>query len=156
VARWTGTWLSGPPRSGAGVYVLGTGLGLPAAGPGAVASTPARLLAFVLDLAAGALIGGLVVVFLADVSPQQRGLANNAAFAMQMVVLQALTGQSMGMRLVGIRVRRLSGDGTTGLGLLPALLRTALLVLLVPALVYDRDRRGLHDRAAGTVVVRAR
>ena len=42
------------------------------------------------------------------------------------------------------------------LGLLTALLRTALLVLLVPALVYDRDKRGLHDRAAKTVVVRAR
>jgi len=30
----------------------------------------------------------------------------------------------------------------------------ALLVLLVPALVMDRDGRGLHDRAAGAVVVR--
>jgi len=32
-------------------------------------------------------------------------------------------------------------------------LRTVLLAALVPAVVWDRDRRGLHDRAAGTVVV---
>jgi uncharacterized RDD family membrane protein YckC len=37
----------------------------------------------------------------------------------------------------------------------PAALRTALLMLLIPALISDRDGRGLHDRAAGTVVVRA-
>jgi uncharacterized RDD family membrane protein YckC len=153
VARRTGTWLSGPPAGDDG-YVVGTRLGLPASGPGAAATVLQRLFAFLLDLAAGVLIGGVVVLFLGEVSPTQRGLANNAAFALQVVVLQALTGQSMGMRLVGIRVRRLAGDGP--LGLLTALLRTALLVLLIPPLVYDRDKRGLHDRAAGTVVVRAR
>lgn len=157
MARSTGTWLSGPvPGSAddAGGYVVGSRLGLPADGPGSVASVLQRVLAFALDLAAGVLIGGVVVLFLADVSPLQRSLANNVAFAVQVVVLQALAGQSMGMRLVGIRVRRLAGDGP--LGLLPALLRTALLVLVIPPLVFDRDHRGLHDRAARTVVVRAR
>jgi uncharacterized RDD family membrane protein YckC len=153
VARSTGTWLSGPP-AGDDDAPPGTRLGLPPQGPGSVASVLQRLLAFALDLAVGVLIGGVVVLFLADVSPLQRGLANNLAFAAQVVVLQALTGQSMGMRLVSVRVRPLDGDGP--LGLLTALLRTALLVLLVPALIYDRDKRGLHDRAARTVVVRAR
>jgi uncharacterized RDD family membrane protein YckC len=155
VARWTGTWLSGPGASGTeDAGPPGSRLGLPPQGPGSLASTGARLVAVGVDILMGVLIGGLVVLFLGEVSPQQRGLANNAAFALQVVVLQALTGQSMGMRLLGIRVRRLEVDGP--LGLLPALLRTALLVLLVPALIYDRDRRGLHDRAARTVVVRAR
>ena len=31
---------------------------------------------------------------------------------------------------------------------------TALLFLLVPALVFDRDGRGLHDRYSDTAVVR--
>jgi uncharacterized RDD family membrane protein YckC len=157
VARWTGTWLSGPAAGGAqgdDSFVPGSRLGLPATGPGSVASTLRRVIAFLLDLAVGVLIGGVVVLFLSDVSPLQRSLANNLAFALQMVVLQALTGQSMGMRLVGIRVRRLAVDGP--IGLLPALLRTALLAMLVPALIFDRDRRGLHDRAASTVVVDAR
>jgi hypothetical protein len=33
--------------------------------------------------------------------------------------------------------------------------RFVLLCLLVPALVTDRDGRGLHDKAARSVVVRA-
>ena len=37
-----------------------------------------------------------------------------------------------------------------------AVLRTALLLLLIPALIWDRDGRGLHDRAAGTAVVHTR
>jgi uncharacterized RDD family membrane protein YckC len=34
--------------------------------------------------------------------------------------------------------------------------RTVLLCLVIPAFIWDRDGRGLHDKAAGTVVVRAR
>ena len=157
VARVTGSWLVGRPEdddAAAARELPGVRLGLPADGPGSAASVGARLLAFLVDVVAGVAIGGLVVLFLGEVTPQQRGLANNVAFAVQMVVLQALTGQSLGMRLLGVRVRRLSHDGPVGL--LPVLLRTALLVLLIPALVYDRDRRGLHDRAAGTIVVTAR
>jgi len=37
----------------------------------------------------------------------------------------------------------------------PALARTILLVLAIPALIWDRDDRGLHDKVAGTVVIRA-
>lgn len=133
----------------------GDDLGLPAAGPGSVASLGARVVAFVLDALAGVALGGIVVVAGVEVTPLERGLVNNAAFALQLVVLQALTGQSLGMRVVGLRVHRLtSPDGLPGF--LPALVRTALLFLLVPAVVFDRDGRGLHDRAAATVVVRAR
>jgi hypothetical protein len=32
--------------------------------------------------------------------------------------------------------------------------RTILLLLVVPALIADRDLRGLHDRAANTIVIR--
>lgn len=133
----------------------GAELGLPAAGHGSVASVGSRVVAFVLDVLSGVAIGGgVVAVFLDGVTELERGLVHNAAFAAQVVVLQALTGQSLGMRLVGIRVLRpASGDGVPGF--LPAAARTALLMLLVPALVYDRAGRGLHDRAAGTVVVRA-
>jgi len=35
-----------------------------------------------------------------------------------------------------------------------ALLRTVLLCLALPALIWDRDGRGLHDRLAKTVEVR--
>jgi uncharacterized RDD family membrane protein YckC len=50
-------------------------------------------------------------------------------------------------------VRLAAPDGPPGF--LASALRTALLMLLVPAVIVDRDGRGLHDKAAGTVVVRA-
>ena len=53
--------------------------------------------------------------------------------------------------LVGLRLVRLDGGWA---GPVPALVRTVLLCLVVPPLVYDRDQRGLHDRLARTVLVR--
>jgi hypothetical protein len=35
------------------------------------------------------------------------------------------------------------------------LVRTVLLMLLVPAVIWDRDGRGLHDRLTESAVVRA-
>jgi uncharacterized RDD family membrane protein YckC len=34
-------------------------------------------------------------------------------------------------------------------------LRTLLLCLVIPAVIWDSHGRGLHDRAAGSIVVRA-
>ena len=39
-------------------------------------------------------------------------------------------------------------------GFVWALVRTLLLLAVVPPLVFDRDLRGLHDKAANTVVIR--
>jgi len=41
------------------------------------------------------------------------------------------------------------------IGVPRAALRGLLLVLVVPALIMDGDRRGLHDKAAGTVMIDA-
>lgn len=41
-----------------------------------------------------------------------------------------------------------------GIGILPSAIRTVLLCLVLPAVVWDGDGRGLHDRAAGTAIVR--
>ena len=72
-------------------------------------------------------------------------------FGVQDYVLTALTGFTIGKRLLQIRVVRLDGK-LVGLGW--GLLRTVLLLLAVPALLVNRDLRGLHDRAANTAVVR--
>ncbi|CPU67518.1 Conserved membrane protein of uncharacterised function [Mycobacteroides abscessus] len=55
---------------------------------------------------------------------------------------------------MGIRVRRLA-EPARMVGLGRGLLRTVLLCLVIPAVVWDADGRGLHDRAAGTVLVRS-
>jgi len=45
------------------------------------------------------------------------------------------------------------GDGGRP-GFVWALLRTVLLLFVIPPLLTDRDLRGLHDRASDTIVVR--
>ena len=158
MARWTGSWLSAlgaPPGHEPQGFWPGRRYGLPETGRGSVATAGARVLALLADLLAGMLIGGLINVWVADPTSLQRTLAANGAFALQVVVLQALTSQSLGMRLLGIRVARVSEPAAVP-GLLPVAVRTALLFLVVPALLLDRDGRGLHDKVAGTVVLRAR
>ena len=156
MARWTGTWLSGLGAAGVGLRepgdYQGRRLGLPEEGAGAVASLGARLAAFVVDIVLAALIGGLLNLFVQP-TDLQRNLTSTSVFAVMTLLGYVVGGQARGMWLLGLRVRSLEHDAPT-LGLVPAALRTALLVLFLPALVNDRDGRGLHDRAARTVVVR--
>jgi uncharacterized RDD family membrane protein YckC len=127
-----------------------TGLGPPPEGPGARASFGARALAYLVDAAASWLIAGL---FLHRLDDPRRGLVVSAVFALEYLLLGTTTGQTLGMRLARIRIARVAAPEAAP-GFLPVAVRTALLVLFLPAVVVDRDGRGLHDRAAGTVVVR--
>lgn len=63
-------------------------------------------------------------------------------------------GQTIGMRMTRIRCVATADGGP--IGPVRALLRGVLLVLVVPALIMDGQRRGLHDRAAGSIMVDAR
>ena len=74
-----------------------------------------------------------------------------AVFAVEVYVLTATTGFTVGKRLVGIRTIRTNG-GLVGFRW--ALVRTAILLTVIPPLLTDRDLRGLHDRASDTIVVR--
>jgi uncharacterized RDD family membrane protein YckC len=74
-----------------------------------------------------------------------------ALFAVEVYLLTAISGLTVGKRLLGIRVIRTDG-GRPGFGW--ALLRTVLLLFVIPPLLADRDLRGLHDRASDTIVVR--
>jgi uncharacterized RDD family membrane protein YckC len=72
-------------------------------------------------------------------------------FGLEVWLLTAISGLTVGKRLLGIRTIRTNG-GRPGFGW--ALLRTVLLFFVVPPLLADRDLRGLHDRATDTIVVR--
>ena len=72
-------------------------------------------------------------------------------FAIEVYVLTALIGTTVGKRLFGIRVIRTDGRR---LGFGWAAVRTLLLLTVIPPLLTDRDLRGLHDRAADSIVVR--
>lgn len=160
MARWTGTWLEGPGatlgeiRRGPDGW-LGKPLGLPREGENSIAPFSARLAAFVLDIVASSLVGALITSQLQHPSGTTRQLVAYGVLFVEHVLMVALTGQTFGMRLLGLKVLRLS-DVSRVPGLLPALLRTVPLLLSVGlAGFFTREGRGLHDLAAGTVVVRA-
>ena len=79
-------------------------------------------------------------------------LATTAVFAVVQIVFIPTIGGSPGHRILGMRLMRLDGSWP---GLWRPIVRTVLLALLIPAVVWDADNRGLHDKAAGTVLVRA-
>jgi hypothetical protein len=120
----------------------GQRFGLPEHGPGSVASMGRRLLALIIDWL-------LCMVIAYWLTHSQ--FWTIAVFAVEDYVLTALTGSTVGQRLLGIRVIRTDGSLV---GLRWALVRTAILLTVVPPLLTDRDLRGLHDRAADTIVVR--
>lgn len=67
------------------------------------------------------------------------------AFLAQATLLTTFAGGSFGQLIVGVRVLRVDGRP---LDLLRALLRTALICLVIPPLVFEPSTgRGLHDLA---------
>lgn len=151
-----GSWLEGSSAEPAA--------GLPAAGAGSPARFGRRLGALAIDWVACLLISS---VFFRDphaMLPVVSGdsMATLGIFAAENVLLVGLLGHTLGHRLLGLRVRRfvvdeagqaLPDDGRApGLG--RAAVRTLLLCLVVPAAIQDDDGRGLHDRSAGTAIVR--
>ncbi|WP_245834006.1 RDD family protein [Streptomyces aidingensis] len=146
-----GTWLSGPragaEQLGAGLGHRGRRLGLPAEGPGSVAAPGRRLAAIGLDWAMCTLIA---YALLAD----DRATLGNwtlLVFTVLAVATVGTVGATPGKRLLGLRVISVHG---TRLTFPRAVLRALLLALAVPALIWDRDGRGLHDRLSGAVQVR--
>jgi uncharacterized RDD family membrane protein YckC len=78
----------------------------------------------------------------------------SAVFAVEVLILTSFGGASAGQRVLGMRVVRMA-DGDP-IAIPAVIVRTLLLLLVVPALIWDRDGRGLHDKAAGTVLIRTR
>ena len=134
------------------------------------AGVGARLLAVVLDLTILAAIDAVVIYFtmqlcyltVDDLGVLPKGPLIAFLFVQNGGYLVAFTagGQTLGKMMAGIRVVQSDSDGSLDLG--RAFLRTLMwIVLAVPAglgflsALFSRDHRGLHDRFAGTRVVRA-
>jgi uncharacterized RDD family membrane protein YckC len=131
----------------------GERLGLPEHGPGSIAPFGRRVLAFVVDLLASALVAGLFVrrKDLPGVAGHLPGQWSLLPLALDYVVGLVLLGRTAGMYVTGLRVVRV--DARVPVGPLRAAARTVLLVLLIPAVVVDADFRGLHDRLTSTAVI---
>lgn len=121
----------------------GRGLGLPESGPRSIARLGRRIAALVIDWGTAVLLS--VAFFSYD------ALATLAIFAVAQVVFILTINASPGHLVLGMRVVPVSGGY---LGIWRPFARTALLCLVIPAVIWDRDQRGMHDRLAQTVLVR--
>lgn len=126
----------------------GERLGLPRSGPGSVAPVGRRVAALFIDWGMCALIAyGL----LSGGRPRAANVWTELLFFLMSVALSGTVGCTVGKRLLGLRLVALGGGRLT----MPRVaVRTLLLLLVVPAAVWDRDTRGLHDKAVGAVQVR--
>ncbi|MDT9686687.1 RDD family protein [Streptomyces sp. TRM76323] len=150
--RVIGSWLSGPRAAaeemGADFGYRGERLGLPETGPGSVAPLGRRFGALFIDWSL------CMVIAYGLITRGDWNAAGNWALGV-LFLLGVLTvgtiGCTPGKRFLGLRV--IAEDGER-LRFGRAVVRTALLCLAVPALIWDRDGRGLHDRLARAVQVR--
>lgn len=121
----------------------GRSLGLPESGPRSVARLGRRLAALAIDWAAAVILS--VAFFSYD------PWATLAIFAIMQSILLLTANGSAGHLLLGMRVVPIRGGY---LGPWRPFVRTLLLCLVIPAVIWDRDQRGMHDRLIGTVLVR--
>ncbi|MDE8589043.1 RDD family protein [Arthrobacter sp. NQ4] len=137
-----GSWLTGPDTSGISKYP-GERLGLPESGPGSIARAGRRIVAIMIDWGIALLISNFA--FNGD------SWATLAVFAIEQTLLVGTLGYSIGHRIMGIAVIK-PGGGTPGP--LAGLVRAVLLCLVIPAVIFDPDQRGLHDKAMNTLLIR--
>jgi uncharacterized RDD family membrane protein YckC len=142
-----GKQAQGQPAGGVSEYP-GQRFGLPRSGPRSVVGVARRLGSLMIDWVIAAVIALAVYGDKTQASVQYLTLA---IFAAEIWLLTALTGFTVGKRLLGMRVARLDGKPV---GFYRSFIRTILFLLVVPPLVLDADLRGLHDKAAGTIVIR--
>ena len=137
-------------------FYPGRQFGLPELGSGSVAGWSRRFGALLIDWIVCSVIA--IALFyhgqaghLGSVLTQSR-IWTLPVFGVEDWLLTAFTGFTIGKRLLGLRVVRLDGQPV---GLPRAFARTFLLMLVVPAMMMDRDLRGLQDKAANTIVIRS-
>lgn len=80
------------------------------------------------------------------------GLVTMGVYVVESVVFTTLLGGSFGKLATRLRVVRIDGTGRP-LDPIRALVRTLLVCVVIPPLVFKPDGRGLHDLAVGTATV---
>ncbi|WP_250030342.1 RDD family protein [Paractinoplanes maris] len=111
-----------------------------------LASLGRRAGALLIDWALATVIATLLVDDLRANPWPQLGV-----FVLAHAFFVGLFGQTAGMALARIRCVSIVDGGAIGLP--RAIIRALLLALVIPAVINDGDGRGLHDRAARSVMV---
>ena len=150
--RDIGSWLEGPgSRIETGAYP-GERLGLPQKGPGSIGTFGVRLGGVVIDWVISKLIAA-TFFGVAWGEPGAKSFIVLGVFGVMNLLLVGTLGYTIGHRIVGLQVRSIGSGHASAL---QALTRTVLLCLFFPAVFWDSDGRGLHDKVPNTVIVRTR
>lgn len=121
----------------------GQRLGLPETGPRSVARLGRRVGALVIDWA--------IAVALSAAFFSYDSLVTLLLFVGLQVLFTIVINASIGHAVLGMRVVPMAGGL---LGVWRPIVRALLIALVIPALLFDENQRGLHDRAAGTILLR--
>ncbi|MBB5791568.1 RDD family protein [Jiangella mangrovi] len=132
-----------------------TDVQLPERGPGSPGSWPRRIAALLLDWLAGNLVAFIVTGGNSGVWDAQSDVfwLPLVCWYVLVVLSTTVSGGSLGQLMLGLRVAHLGGRR---INLLVAAVRTLMIALVIPPLVFTRDGRGLHDLASNTAVVTIR
>ncbi|MBK5238243.1 MAG: RDD family protein [Actinomycetales bacterium] len=132
----------------------GERLGLPETGTRSVARIGRRIAAISIDWALAVVVAMLVAGkdYLGLTSDPGGQFTILGTFVVLQVIAIPFIGGSIGHRLCSLHVVTLRGKHA---GIWRPLVRTALLALVLPAIVWDSDQRGFHDKIAGTMLLRA-
>ncbi|MFC7458035.1 RDD family protein [Brachybacterium sp. GCM10030267] len=135
-----GSWMGGVPSDPD--YVAGADLGLPAEGSGSVAPFWRRPVSVVIDWGLCVAISALFF--------QYDATANLVLFVVVNLLFMSLFGATPGQFVMRVRILPVRGRMPMPLR---AVVRTGLMLLLIPAVVWNKDAQPLHDTAAGTAAV---
>lgn len=125
----------------------GQGLGRPQDGPGSIPSLIRRVGGLCIDW-------GIAVALAWALLPYEWvNFGITGIWLVLTILAVGFMGHSVGHLVLGMQVQTLDGRP---IGFARAFVRTVLLALVIPALIMDRDQRGLNDRLIGTVLVRIR
>ena len=87
-------------------------------------------------------------------NPYRQGWAPVLVLIVEYTIFVGFFASTPGMRLLGLQCIRYQEGGV--LGAPRAFVRAVLLALFIPPLIMDAERRGLHDRAARSIVISTR
>lgn len=133
----------------------GERLGLPDSGSRSIGRIGRRIGALLIDYTAATIIATGFLGFDQFALPTEAGLTQFApllVFSLLQIVFIPVVGGSPGHRILGMRLVRIDG---AWIGVWRPIVRTLLLIVVIPAVIWDADQRGLHDKAVGTVLIRA-
>lgn len=111
-----------------------------------------RVLALCVDWAASTFVVIAVGGLSTYTDDRLSGFYVLAVYVVENTLLTALARGSFGQLVTRLRVIRVNGDPRP-VTLLEALVRSVLIALVIPPLIFRPDGRGLHDMLVGTVTI---